>query len=183
VSQHARESGQDRKGRLADAQRIKGDLRDLVATRFGMSGRTLDRWLQVLGLPLPLQQAADEGTLPLVLAVKVAALDKDAQAQIAAEIGGGRAARDVVARHLQRAGKDETPEASFARLLRELLRAGERLTPGRIRTLKAGAFGRGLEELRQGKELLTGLIAQRERNAQAADSAFQRFRGKRDEEE
>jgi ParB-like chromosome segregation protein Spo0J len=84
------------KGKYDATRKVRGDVRDLLAERFGLSGRSLDRWLQVLELPLPVQVAFDDGKLPLTLAVKVDALEAEVQATIARRIQAGENAKQVV---------------------------------------------------------------------------------------
>src|SRR5262249_14437490 len=76
------------RGRSRSDAEVRGDLRDLIARRFKppVSGRTLDRWLQVLHMPLPIQDAVDSGRMKLTDALRVAALDPRVQAQVAGEI-------------------------------------------------------------------------------------------------
>ena len=47
---------------------VKGDLRDFVAERFGVSGRTLDRWDRLLNTPIEVQRAWEADKLTLAVA-------------------------------------------------------------------------------------------------------------------
>src|SRR5947209_18154020 len=49
-----------------------GRVRDVVGSRLGMSGRTLDRYLRVLDAPREVQDAFKAGDISLVAAAKVA---------------------------------------------------------------------------------------------------------------
>src|SRR5262249_4913775 len=112
----------------------KGDLRDQVAQRFKppVSGRTLDRWLQILRLPLEIQTAVDTGSMKLTDALKVAALDPRAQAQIAADLARGASVKEVLAGRLAGCTVEQLDAGrALDRLLAALERAGQELS-GRI---------------------------------------------------
>ena len=67
-----------------------------------MSGRNLDRYAKVLQAPLEVQQAVSANKLDLGAAGKVAALKKDQQEEIAAEIRSGRDPKEVVAGYVKK---------------------------------------------------------------------------------
>lgn len=64
--------------RLGQSERPQGmSLRDYVANQLNMTGRNADRWLKVLDLPLPLQEAVEQGRLKLDYASQLAGRDED----------------------------------------------------------------------------------------------------------
>ena len=74
--------------RLYDAE--KGELRDQIGRRLGVSGRTLDRYLRVVeGTPREVRHAVEASLLPVTTAEKVAGLAKAQQEEIAKEIREG----------------------------------------------------------------------------------------------
>lgn len=64
----------------------KGDVRDFLAKRFGMSGRNLERYLKVLKTPLEVQQAVSQGKLSVKSAGAVAGLPPEKQKEIARKL-------------------------------------------------------------------------------------------------
>ena len=78
----------------------KGDLRDQLGKMFHESGRSLDRKLQLLDLPLVLQKAFEDGQLPLTVATRIAGLKKPEQEQIAASVQAGANPVEVAATFL-----------------------------------------------------------------------------------
>lgn len=93
----------DEKGRAGrrDNHSQSGDIRDVIGERLGLSGRTLDRLLNVLRAPKSVQDAFERDELPLVMAERVARLPAAVQAEIASELAAGRRAQDVVGEKLQ----------------------------------------------------------------------------------
>lgn len=79
-------------------RRGQGKLRDEIGARLGMSGRQLDRLLQLLELPLELQQAMERKQIPAAAALHVAQLSPELQQEILATIRRGENPRRVVAR-------------------------------------------------------------------------------------
>jgi ParB family chromosome partitioning protein len=149
---------QGRGGRAAGTGAAKGDLRDSLAKRFGRSGRTLDRWLQVLRLPLELQAAVDGGALKLTVAVKAAMLPKDKLDKAVDEVREGVPAKDAVARQLdEKADRRPPPRTAFERLLRALSRAQNDLA-GRVAEITGGRSGDPVGQLRDGIRPFKGLI-------------------------
>src|SRR5437588_873921 len=79
-------------------------LGDGIAARLGVSGRTLDRNLQLLSLPLLLQRAFDAGTLSLRQGIRIAALGAAEQEEIARQLEDGVPIRTVLAQRLPAEG-------------------------------------------------------------------------------
>ena len=57
--------------------RAKGDTRDFLAKQFGVSGRTLDRYLRVLETPKVVQEAVDDRKLSMQDGVDVSFLEPE----------------------------------------------------------------------------------------------------------
>lgn len=70
----------------------------------------MGRYLQLLRLPRPLQDAVSNGQLPMTLALRVEALDQEDQQAIAARIAAGEPARFVVNEHLAVAAPQDEDE-------------------------------------------------------------------------
>jgi ParB family chromosome partitioning protein len=159
--QRLKELARSQNGRLASTPGARGDVRDQLAKRFGVCGRTLDRWQQVTELPLALQQAVDQSRLPLTAAVKLVGLSQEVLLQIARRLSQGESARKVVTEHLKKSGKARSAFASaLAQLVRSLRRARQDLAD----EVEDEAPRDALDVLRQGKLLLEKLIAQVERD-------------------
>lgn len=77
-------------------RRGTGDFRDFIAKRFGVSGRTLDRWSRVLQTPEEVQFAVDDGKLSMQEAEYVSRLSWQQQKEIAEKIREGVDPRKVV---------------------------------------------------------------------------------------
>jgi ParB/RepB/Spo0J family partition protein len=109
-----------RSGANQDAEH-DGDLRDRIAMRLGgtVSGRTVDRLLQLLRLPRAICQAVSAGELPMTKALRVEKLPGDIQQVIADRIAAGAAARAVVAEYLPRKPptQQETPADLYQMLV------------------------------------------------------------------
>lgn len=67
-----------------------GDWRDNVGKRFGMTGRTLARWAQVLDAVPGVQQALSQRMLNLTQAIKVASLPPKKQQEIVVGLAAGK---------------------------------------------------------------------------------------------
>jgi ParB-like chromosome segregation protein Spo0J len=103
----------------------KMDLRDRIAGRLGVSGRTLDRYLRVLDhTPPEVQDAVRGNKLALTLAEKVANLAAAEKAQVAQAIRDGGDPPKVVAGFVRRNADKAVrrPVQAFAALVRALER-------------------------------------------------------------
>jgi ParB-like chromosome segregation protein Spo0J len=178
--------GKGRAGQGAGAGAVKGDLRDILAKRFKLSGRSLDRWLQVLKLPIELQAAVDDGALKLTVAVQAAAEPKAKLDKAAEEVRKGTSAREAVARCLgKKAERRASPRTAFERLLRGLSQAQLDLA-GRLAEVREGRTGDPVKQLRAGIQLFSGLIRHFEELRRRHAEALKRlpgFRAANDEEE
>ncbi len=101
-----------------------GDLRDRIAKRMGgkVSGRTVDRLLQLLRLPLAVCQAVSANELPMTTALKVEKLSPAIQQTISARITSGEPARHVVAEYLpsKQSASQNTPAGQYQMLVQFL---------------------------------------------------------------
>jgi ParB family chromosome partitioning protein len=113
--------------------RARDELRDQIGAAFDMSGRNVDRYLAVLRTPRAVQDAFDQGRLPLNLAARVSTLATPAQKGIEAAIVSD-------------------PEADPAGIVKEAL--SRRLKP------KPAVLGRALAKLvaefERGMQVLAG---------------------------
>lgn len=100
------------------------DLRDRVGEMLGMSGRHVQRFLNILNAPMAIQRAYSEKRLSMKLAEKVARLEGAAQEEIAGEIASGGDPARVVAVHLPEAAPAEVvPDREHDVLLAAATRA------------------------------------------------------------
>jgi ParB-like chromosome segregation protein Spo0J len=128
-----------------------GDFREYLGGKLGISGRTLDRYLRLLKLPRPIQNAVSNG-LPMGFATKVLDLPEEIQATIAAAITAGGDPRETIALHLgansNGKGLHKDVKDAFACFLRNLdrgladlegrARKGPWLSEPQCETLKNG---------------------------------------------
>src|SRR5262249_36051348 len=157
------------RGRSRGDAEVKGDLRDLIARRVKPpgSGRTLDRWPQVLHMPLPIRDAVDSGRMKLTDALRVAALDPRVQAQVAGEIAEGATVKEVLVKHLARRTVEPLDAGrALDRLVAALERAGQELS-GRIGEVERIGFSGELDGLREGQKVIQDLITRVEANLAA----------------
>jgi hypothetical protein len=153
----------DQKGRLLGADKIKGDLRDLIARRYGLSGRTLDRYLQVLDLPLPLQRAVDQGTLPVTLVARIVTLSPAEQRRIAERVTAGADPRQVVKESLPQKATRHVKALDAAAHFHRLLVRGLDDLDGRVEELPPRALEPYQADLRKAKEMIRQLLARARR--------------------
>ncbi|MEJ7638824.1 MAG: hypothetical protein WKF75_12830, partial [Singulisphaera sp.] len=92
------------------SQYAEQDLRDRIGAALGMSGRNVQRYLNILNAPMEVQRAHSEGRLSMKLAEKVARLDDAEHEEIAAEIRGGGDPAEVVAAPAESAPAEVDPD-------------------------------------------------------------------------
>ena len=80
----------------------KGNLRDLVAAQCNMSGRNLERYMNVLKAPMEVQTAFDENKLTLDEASRVGGMKPGDQKKVVEAIVKWENARDAVQRYLKK---------------------------------------------------------------------------------
>jgi ParB-like chromosome segregation protein Spo0J len=159
---HLKQIARHKKGVLG-VDTIKGDLRDLVAKRYGLGGRTLDRWLQALDLPLALQQAVDQHKLPVTLVAQIVTLSPAEQQRIAERVQAGEDPRKVVRELLpQKAARHVKACDAVASFHRNLVRGLDDLD-GRLEELPPHALVPYQPGLRRAKEVITRLLARARR--------------------
>jgi len=81
-----------------------GPLRDVLAKRFDVTGRTLERWVKVLDAPVEVQQAVDRGELSMTQGIQVAKLSLEKQQAIVKRLQAGEDPKGIV--------KDMAPKAT-----------------------------------------------------------------------
>jgi ParB-like chromosome segregation protein Spo0J len=132
----------------------KEDLRDVIGKQLGVSGRTLDRWLQLLQLPLPIQAAVDDGRLALTTAVKLVPLGEKSLPKFVEQMEAGTDPSDLAKELLGPGlGVKVKPRNGFARLLRSLKRADVEIGQ-QIENMSAKLFAYYLDDLTKGQQLL-----------------------------
>jgi ParB family chromosome partitioning protein len=77
----------------------RGELRDRIARKFGLSGRTVARYLAVLTLPMPVQQAFSSGEVSLADAARLARLPAEVQQRVAKAIAHCGDVKKVLRQH------------------------------------------------------------------------------------
>lgn len=122
----------------------RDELKARIASRMGLSPRSVARYLLILDAPTPVQRLLDAGELTLVAAGKVALLPKTAQAEVVRRVGAGEKPAKVVAEATRGDADPAAPARSFVRLLGALAREIPRLRgmasairPGRLRSSEA----------------------------------------------
>jgi ParB family chromosome partitioning protein len=126
----------------------QGDVRDRIGKRFGMDGRTAQRWMNLLDTPQVVQEAVSLGTLPMLIAEQLAHLRHELKQDVADRIRAGEAptkvANEVLARQTNR-GKQS---AKLPNTIDELERIAKRLEVVDVDTdLSAEDAKRGLDVL------------------------------------
>jgi ParB/RepB/Spo0J family partition protein len=179
---HLKRIARDERGHQAHENKVKGDLRDMIAKRFGVSGRTLDRWLQVLDLPLPIQLAVDDGRLPLTQAVKIAVLGADASYQLKSRLEAGEDPMAVVQAFLPKGQKRHVKTIDAVAAFVRALRRGLHDFDGRVENVRPAHVAPHLADLEQAAALLQQLLAKgREappKDLQKAAAAIKGLHGK-----
>lgn len=79
---------------------LQGTLKEAVSAELDMSPKNSQRYLDLLKTPNAVQDAFDDGDLPLNTAARVAGLPEDQQEEIAQEIDAGKDAKAVVEQYL-----------------------------------------------------------------------------------
>ncbi len=145
-------------GRMPSADE-QGDLRDRVAAKLGSrSGRTLDRYLQLLDLPVAIQRAFEAKQLTMTAALGLLKLAEEDQRNLAAEIEDGKPIREAVVRYL---GERRGPSSSdsYRKLILLLENAGPLLTRDIDQIAGNGAYShQAIPALERAVELLPRLL-------------------------
>lgn len=131
-----------------------------VGKTLGISGREASRLLRILETPIEVQAAFDEGKISLVLANKVASLDKAEQVEVAEALRKGQDPTGIVTRHVAAKApwKDDLRPA-YHKLLKDVATADQVIAP---RVAHIEVVGAQVEErvatLERGVDLLRRLI-------------------------
>lgn len=140
-------------------QGAQQDLRDRVGEALGMSGRNVQRYLNVLGAPMAVQRAYSSGALSLKLAEKVARLKGPAQVEIAGAIAAGGNPTEVVSMHLPAATPAENdPDREYEVFLKSAAQAVGALDDRAERVRGGPDLDREIEVLERAGALLVRLI-------------------------
>lgn len=135
----------------------KGDLRDAIGKKLGMSGRNLSRLLRIVEhTPQAVQDAVSAKKLAMTKAEQVAGLPLDVRDQIAEEISNGAEPEEVVSNFLTNtAVKSKSPHDAIRKLLRSVRQGLDNLEGCE---LSAHWFGNGYDAVFQrGEKLLKRL--------------------------
>jgi ParB/RepB/Spo0J family partition protein len=97
------------------------EFRDRLAEMLGgnMSGRTIDRYLRLLTLPIAIQQAVSRNELTMSLAQKVASSSKTVQKDIAKKIQSGENIHDIIRNHCKQVNNN-SKTAKYSQLIQFL---------------------------------------------------------------
>lgn len=92
----------------------KIEFRDHLAQQLGgnICGRTVGRYLKLLTLPRPVQDAVSHSALTMTLALKVAGLPTQHQEKIAAKIANGESPKSVISEYFPSRRPKDTDAAS-----------------------------------------------------------------------
>lgn len=144
-----------------------GGLRDWLEKQFpGRSGRTLERHLKLLELPIEFQRAVDQGGLGIMAALAVLKLPEDEQQRCAERIAAGESPSEVLDQ-----AKAASP-ASAERLVLAVDRALPRLLKpleGRLEEIDVGRDEYLVKRLQKSQGLLSDLIAAVRRSIERAE--------------
>lgn len=143
-----------------DKWAVRQNTRDWVGAALGISGREATRLLNLLETPREVQTAFEDGQLTLVLAGRVAQLDREAQARIAQEIREGKPAKAVVeSRVAQTKRRDDCVMPAYRKLLKNVEVAVGALSD-RTREVEVvtAQVDQRVETLKRGASLLQALI-------------------------
>ena len=133
-------------------------LKAKVAKRMNMSLRNVNRYLLVLGSPMPVQEAFDRGEVTLINAGKIARMDETVQRKIAERIKNGEDAANVVAEYLEKASRNVNAVHGEYKLLLSHLRRGVHQLNGQCHALGGRPLTLGYATLLKALALLAELI-------------------------
>jgi len=144
----------------------QGDLRDVLGKRFNMSGRSLDRLLQILRTPHEVQQAYVRRQITAGLAGKISRLSKPQKGEIANRIARGENPKQVALEFVGPATQTPAPGRSLTRLANAVKRNLDDLR-GQEKSLKGADFNKELEILRAASPAIRHLIQHLEKGAES----------------
>jgi ParB-like chromosome segregation protein Spo0J len=172
-----------------DKEAVRQNTRDWIGQILGISGREASRLFNVLRTPTEVQAALDDGRLTLVLADKVARLDREDQAEIAGEIRDGKDPKTVVEAYVAQSKRgNESVMPAYRKLLKDVDTAAEALA-GRtkeVEVVDAQVDGH-VQTMERGVALLRKLIshekAARRRREKNMAALLEKFAGTDEPEE
>ena len=136
-----------------------GELRERIGKIVGMSGRNLQRYLNVLSAPEAVQEAFDRGTVKLVDAARVASLHKKDQEKLAARLAAGDDAKAVFASVFgEKSNKHVKPADALAAFARSLAVSHADLGD-RLDEVRENSIRRHEPALRDAKKMIRLLLA------------------------
>jgi ParB family transcriptional regulator, chromosome partitioning protein len=97
----------ERKNRPRRHHAFLGDVRDRIGRRFGMDGRTAQRWMNILETPREVQDAVSQGKLTMLLAEQVSRLTHEQKKHVTDRIRDGEDPVQVVRDTLTQKRKPE----------------------------------------------------------------------------
>lgn len=139
----------------------KEELKNRIATRMGLSIRSVNRYLLLLDTPVEIQKAFDGGEVSLIMTGKIAMLDKKVKAEISRRIRGGEEPAALVKEYTQPSGEsDATREAgkAFVRLVSALDREVPKIR-GQVEHLHRGRLRNSAPVVKDAVELLKAVAA------------------------
>jgi hypothetical protein len=165
-----------KKGPGGLSQLDEQDLRDRVGVALGMSGRNVQRYLNILDAPMSVQRAFSGGKVSMKLAEKVARLEEASQAEIAAQIVAGGDPARVVAAHLPAAAPVEVdPDREYGLFLAAATRAVGALD-GRVDAVRGGLdLDEEIATLAKARGLIGRLIGRHKALKRRRDETFREF--------
>ena len=129
----------------------------------GRNEENLSRYLQVLAAPLEIQHALEGNQLSLVMAGKVALLDRKVQQQLAKRIASGQPPKAVVAKYLPKPkARHVKPRDALNAFIKSLSRGVSDLAD-RVAEIPPQAVAAKERDLRKARKLIRALL---DRNAQ-----------------
>jgi hypothetical protein len=154
-----------KKGRMVSGDPLRvGEVRDRVGQIVGMSGRNLQRYLNVLAARPEVQDAFAAGRVRLVDAARVVGLSKREQEALADRLRGGGDPKAVLAEFFPKGdGRHVRVGDAVAAFCRAIEKSHADLD-GRIDPLSAKAVRKFEGSLRRGRQVIEGLLAKLEVN-------------------
>ena len=160
--------------RVKRSRNGKGDWRDSIAKRFNVSGRTLERWAQVLDTDPAVQQAVSDRRITLSQAILIVALPDKTRQKVAAGLAAGKPLAGLLPRMGTRIAKPDS--TSFEQLLPRIDKLIQQLPgtplPAYVSTSERQALDRDRRVLR---DLVRRLDASEERQTPVDTPAPPRF--------
>lgn len=145
-------SGKDRRG--------MGNIRDEIGRILGMSGRNLERWLMVLGLPPEIGTAVERRELPLARAVELASTHTPTHfSDVVKRIQGGESPRAAVDAVLGPVRSKKSP-ANRASRFPNWLRSGREFADC-VKSLRKGVTDDDCDSIRELITLLRSLLPEK----------------------